>query len=230
MRTIGLFLVAGLVGMIGTPRLQAGGPVGIQVFWQGSQLTREVCAQKAVEAMGVKEKFDFAEVMEDGNARGWNDHAAVVVLTFAHKDGIVMFIAAACQDPAEAERLRKAVYDHLMTGAHDPNVPKVIKTEGAKKKGAAIHYKLEQHGAINLLRFFDPVASIVLEKQGYQIQNPTRGLVFGGMPQGSAAAFLAPGVNAVNAHFGVLAAAETDEECEKVPSTLMAAILKILYD
>src|SRR5262245_6825369 len=176
MRHVGVFLAAvlGLSGSSGS--LYADVPWALH--WGGDvrPLTREACALKAVEAMGVKEKFVFAEVTEDGNARGWNERTAVVVVSFPQVgSGVLVLVYAAGKDDAEAERLRNVVRAHVLDGPYNPDVPQRIGAEESdpKPKGPAIHVHSEKRTVISLLRFFEAAASIVLEKQGYRVGSMT---------------------------------------------------------
>jgi hypothetical protein len=195
------------------------------------QISREACAQLAVEAMGVKEKFAFAEVTPDGNARGWNGQSSVAVLSFPRPSGdtIQFLVIAASKDTAEAERLRNVVRDHVLSAEANADSPKRVGT-GKEPHDFSIDWRAETRNAIGLVRFFDAAACIVLEKQGFKIQNPAPTMVAGTREDHLATAFYAPTSSGISFQFNVLTISTSHARGEGLAADLLSRILKIIYD
>jgi hypothetical protein len=226
-----LVAAAALAGSAACAR--AGGPVALYVGGEVRKMTRAVCARKAVEAMGVREKFPFAEVTADGNARGWNDTNSVLVLSFPTPDAesILILVVAAGKADAETARLRDAVRAHVFDGPHDPNAPKRVAPEGGPPAGAVrLGWKSEERGAINQLRFFEPVAALAFEKRGLGTNVGGKNLVFGAFAGGTTAAFLATTANAVSVRLNVVVATDDEDAGGKLAANLLAAITKMIYE
>ena len=126
------FLLAALAVIGVVPVTLAGGPISLSVGFDSRKMTRQECARKAVEAMGVREKFGFAEVTGDGNAQGWNATSAVRVMSFPMPDSrrIYIVIVAAGHNEAETERVQLAVRAHVFDGPDDPKTPARIPAAG----------------------------------------------------------------------------------------------------
>ena len=105
------FLLAAVVAPAVSAEARADGTLGLSMGYDNRKITREECARKAVEAMAEKHKFPFAEVTEDGNARGWNDKTNVLVMSFPMPDPerVFVVVVAAGMEAAETERVRVAV-------------------------------------------------------------------------------------------------------------------------
>jgi hypothetical protein len=221
----------GLLALLASAPAALAQPVSMHIGGDARRMTREVCARKAVEVLGVKEKFTFAEVTRDGHAWGYNGRAAVLVLSFPHPAGIQILIIAASKDNAEAERLRNVVRAHVFEGAHDPSVPPRV---GKKTKPSAnevtLRWRIQQRPLITPLRFFDAVASIVLEKKSYTLgSSGSKEAVVGASPARVVFAFSASSASAFLRNLGVVTACEAGDD-EPVSEKVLSAITQVIYE
>jgi hypothetical protein len=226
------FLLATLVVIGVAPVTLAGEPISLSVGFDNRKMTREECARKAVEAMGVREKFGFAEVTGDGNAQGWNATSAVRVMSYPMPDDgrIYIVIAAAGHDQAETARVRQAVQAHVFDGPDDPKTPARIPSGGTPPPcPVTLSYKSAERAANTVLRHFSPVAEVVLEKKGYRTQTGTR-LVAGTLPDRSVVTFLAPTASAVLMRLNVVYATPGEEAGDTTAEDLLSRILHVLYE
>ena len=232
MQRFGLVLVGALAFGAFPTAMRAEDPIAVHIGAWAQKTTREICGQKAVEAMGIKEKFLFAQVDEDGNARGYSATAAVVVLSVPHQDGIWVGVVAASRNNAEAGRLRDAIRAHIAEGPHDPKVPKEIGKPDAKKKleVPALAWRVKHRDANALLRFFEAIVCIVFEKQGFGTTTPGKWLVCGSSTDRMAIAFAVPGANALKVHLGVVVAGKEEEDCKQYSQALWKRIVDLLYE
>jgi hypothetical protein len=216
------------------PAARASEPVAMHVGGDVRTMTREVCARKAVEAMGVHEKFPFAEVTADGNARGWNDKTAVLVLALPTpaEDTIMILIVAAGKDNEQAARLRNVIRAHIFDGPLPANGPKRIAPKGVALPPCPVFlcWSTEERSAITLLRFFEAVATLVLEKQGFGTNSGGKDMIFGGFPGRAVVAFLSPLSTGVLARLNVIAATDDEETSRKLAKELLARIVKVIYE
>jgi hypothetical protein len=223
--------MAALLAVAGAAR--ADGPHAMQVGADVRKMTREVCAQKAIEAMGVKEKFTFAEIMPDGNVRGWNDKTSMLVLIAQtpNKENVA-FVVIAAGVADEAARLRDAIRTHIADGPHDPKVPARFAPEGAKvpPSPAPLCWKTQRRAGTNLLRFFDSAATVVLEKRGFTTNTSGKSLVFGGMPDRAVAMFLSPSPSALEVQFHVVAIIQDEDTGNRLAADLLGRIIDVLYE
>jgi hypothetical protein len=227
-----LALTALIAGAAGSAT--AAEPVAMHVGGDVRKMTREVCARKAVEAMGVREKFPFAEVTEDGNARGWNGSTSVLVLSFPTPaaDNIQILVIAAGKDDEEVGRVRNAVRAHIFDGPYDPDAPKRVgPASGAlPPRAVCLCWKSEERSAVGPLRFFEPVASVVLEKQAFTTNIGGKNFVFGVFPGRSVATFVGSAATGVSARLNVVTATGDEDSGNKLATDLLARIVKVIYD
>jgi hypothetical protein len=227
-----LLLAGALANVAATAR--ADGPNALHVGAEVRRMTREVCAQKAVEAMGDKEKFLFAEVSPDGNARGWNEKTAVLVLSMPtpNKESIAYVVIACGSDSAEAERVRNAVRTHIADGPHNPKSPLRYGPEGDKlpPRPVSLSWKGEQRPAVNLARHFEPVALLVLEKRGFGTNSSNKTLVFGGMADRAVAAFMSPTASAQQVQYNVVTVMQDEDTGKALADDLLKQLTNVLYE
>ena len=93
-----------------------------------------------------------------------------------------------------------------------------------------IGWKSEQRSAIQPLRLFEPVATLILEKQGFTTNVGGQNLVFGAFPGRTTAAMLAPADNGISVVFTVLTATEDEESSNDLASDLLSRMVKVFYE
>ena len=227
------FLAAATIAAIVAPAARADGPTALSVGYDNRKMSRESCARKAVEAMGVKEKFAVSEVTDEGNAQGWNAKVAVQVLSFPMPDPerVYIVVIAAGTDGPEAERVQAAVRTHVFDGPDNPDTPKRIVTPQEKlpPRPVTLTYKSEERAITPVLRHFTPGATIALEKKGYQTKAGGMA-VMGFLPDRGMVAFLAPTASAVSARLNVVYATPGEESGEKAAADVLSRIVKLLYE
>jgi hypothetical protein len=220
-----------VIGVV--PVALAGESISLSVGFDNRKMTREECARKAVEAMGVREKLGFAEITDDGNAQGWNATAAVRVMSFPMPDAgrIYVVIIAAGHDQAETARVRLAVQAHVFDGPDDPKTPARIPAAGTPPpRPFTLFYKSEERAALPVLRHFAPVAEVILEKKGYQTMAGSR-LVAGTLqPDRSVVTFLAPTVSTKLIRLNVVYATPGEEAGETTAEDVLGRIVNVLYE
>jgi hypothetical protein len=160
-----------------------------------------------------------------GNVWGRKKDAAVLVLTFASPDGTQVMVFAGGPGP-EAERLRNLLRQRAVSGPADEDAPARFGSDEAG--GLTVRWRFQKRLLTPPLRFFEPVATVVLEKRGYQVGGGTPQVVLGGAPYNAVAAFVAPGSNAYSRHL-VFTFAETAPQAEEVSAGLLREITAFLY-
>jgi hypothetical protein len=199
MRATAFWLLVGLVAFMSGTTAQAQAPYIMHVGGWSQNVSREVCAHKAVAAM-AKEKFIHAEIDAEGNAWGYSDKTVVVVMSFRQPDGINVINFAAGRDNDDAGRLRQIVRTYIQEAACDAKAPRHIGSESDVRGPGVpyLHWHVKNRNLISVLRFFDSGVSILLEKKGLGSNICGKTLVMGGKPDQAVAAFLVPGPNAVS--------------------------------
>lgn len=234
MRRLLPFLATASLVLVIAPEVRAQKPMGLYVGGAPVKLSREVCARKAVEVMGVKEKFLFAEVTPDGHAQGWTEKVTVLVLSFPTPDPerVLVMVVAAGTDQAETIRLRDAIRQHVFDGPDNPKTPARIGPDGSKIPARAItlSWKSEAKPATPILKHFNAVTALTLEKKGFATNTDGTTLVFGARPQSSVAAFLATTDNAQSYRINVVSAVPGNDPAEKLAEDLLSRIVKVLYE
>lgn len=218
-----------LVACCGSAR--ANGPVAMHVGGSPAKMSREACGRKAVAAM-VAEKFPYAEVTDDGNARGWDGRSAVLVCAYPTPDPeqVMVFVLAASGDDAEAARLRNAVRTHVFEGKDDPATPKRVAPSGKVPPApVSICLKTEEKSVTPLVKHMAAAATIVFEKAGMSAKIESPLLVFGGGPSLSAV-FIAPSSSGVAVKFNCVTATAGDKPAEKLAEDVLGKVVKILYE
>lgn len=226
------FLLAALAVIGVGPLTLAEEPISLSVGFGSQKMTREECARKAVEVMGVREKFGFAEVTADGNAQGWNATSAVRVMSFPMPDPgrVYIVVVAAGHNEAETERVKLAVRAHVFDGPDDPKTPARIPAAGTPPpRPVTLSYRSKEWATNPVLRHFTPVAEVVLEKKGYQTKAGPR-LVAGTLPDRSLLTFLAPTVSAALVRLNVVYATPGEEAGETTTEDMLGLIGKVLYE
>jgi hypothetical protein len=199
------------------------------------KMTRQECALKAVEALTTKAKFPFAEVTEDGNARGWNGKMAILVLSFQTPDperiGIMMVGAGAGGDGAEIHRTCLMVKDHICDGPANPKTPaRVIPDDGKVPPAPCMMcWKSEERPTSGVLKFFDPAALICLEKKGYS-GSTGGGITIAGGPGSTMMMFLAPTTNGQTVRLNVVSATPGQDPAVKATEDMLSRLGKLLYE
>lgn len=222
-----------VVAVLTAHAVRADGPITVSVGYDNRKMTREACSRKAVEAMGAKAKFPFAEVTADGNARGWDAKTTVAVLSFPMPDAerVFVMIVAAGGDAKQVERVRDVVKSHVFDGPYNPETPtRVAPPDGhIMPRPCTLCWKSEDRGAVNLLRLYDAAAAITLEKKGFQTHQ-VQGKVLGASPTQGVVAFVAPTASAATARLNVVFATPGEESGEKTAEEILTRITKTLYD
>jgi hypothetical protein len=232
MRAVGIALAAVLAMLAFTESVLAQGNIALHVGGCPAKgASRDLCALKAIQAM-EKEKFLFGVVDSEGAAWGYSDKASLIVLSFAAPDGASCVIIATSSDNAEAMRICGAVRSALCDAAPDPKTPKRFGTLDLKQKAKVPQFgwQVKPRSMVSTLRFFEPGTSIALEKQGMSLQHSEKTLVLSGGQGGAAAAFVAPGANALSANLGVVVASWDDETASRLAKSLERAIVHLLYE
>lgn len=224
---------AALVTLVLSASAPAQGPLHVQYGGGPVKLSGEVAARKAVAGM-VAEKFPFAEITADGNARGWNDKVAVLVVCSRTPDAeqSLALVLAASADAAEAERVRNAVRECIFNGADDPKTPKRVAPDGGKVPAApvSLFFKSEERTATPLLKHFAPVASLSMEKLGMGTKPDGPILVVGHGPSAMCVAAVGPTANALNARFSVVTITHGRKPAEKLADDVLSRVVKVLYE
>jgi hypothetical protein len=230
-----LGLIAGLllatsVAQAQQPSPAAGGSTSVGTNFK--KMTREACALLALEAMGVKEKFIRAETTPDGNAYGYSENVAVVVISTPFRDGVHFTVVAAGRDNAETERLRIDIQKLIFESQADPPTVKQVKAENPDRKSTApiLRWGSEQRGTSNIVRHFVPAASIAMEKHGLAtVTAPNVPLCIGGGSRSGAVAFVHPGPNDIGMRIYTVGVGE-EPEAERLQRTIRQEVIKILFE
>jgi hypothetical protein len=191
LKNIGTVLVAIFIAQsVPVGGHETGQPLAMHWGSDWRKMTREVCATKAVEAMGNKENFITAEINNEGDVFGVTEHAACVVYTVPIRGGVEIYVVVAGRDSKEVERLRNAIRAHVFDGPYDPKVPRKIVSKDAKRRSAAPALHLGGDTR-NLSRAdFDTAAKLSMERQGMNTAvNPKTFTVSGARANGEAVAF-----------------------------------------
>jgi hypothetical protein len=229
-RHVRLFLALIMSGVAGVAQAQGPYPFHVGVWPQ--KTSRETVAHKAVAAM-AKEKFFFACIDKDGNAWGFDAKTAVVVLSFQFvDDGLHAIVFAAGKEDNEAGRLRNAIRSYVAEAPYDKSAPKQL-GKAAVKRSPDVPYlgwHVVNRNETRLLRYYDSVASLVLEKRGLPAQVPGKGLVLACIPEQSVACFAIPGPNAISGNLGVISASGSSDAAQGSARKIGKEIVKLLYD
>jgi hypothetical protein len=206
-------------------------PFGLNVQGWTQKITRESCAKRAIAAM-AKEKFLRVEVDADGNVSGFSETTAVVVLPFRHLDGTHILVACGGRDNDEANRLRDAIRKHIAEGSDQADTPRAIGAPDTKRGRDVpfLCWTTEDRPVINLLRFFEPTACVLLEKQGMASNISNKGLVFGVKNDQGTAAFLALGPNAISIKVGAITLAPNEQTARDFSRMMVRDLVKFLYE
>jgi hypothetical protein len=200
-------------------------------FYKGS---RQAAGRLAVEALGVKEKFPFAEVTPDGNVRGWNERSSALVLTFPTPDPDRTHVLAITTSDStdETARLGVAVIGHITSGTDDPKAPTRIAPKDGKLpvRPATLTWKGEDRPATPALRHFGNAAAIAMEKKGFGTKPTSSPLVFGATKEKAVMAFLASTSNGQAYGIHVVTACFGEETADKLTADLLSQIVKILFE
>jgi hypothetical protein len=210
-------------------------PGAVHIGTAFRKASREACALLAVEAMGVKEKFIQAEVMADGNAYGWSETAGVLVVVTPFRDGAHFTVIAVSQNGGEAERLRNAVRDHILTGPAEPDVARQIKADDPMRKTSApaLRWNLEARGMCGPLKHFVPAVFIAVEKHGLASSDGgIKGMPvgFGGGADRMVIAFLHPGPNEISVQMSVVGICNDAAEADRLQRMVRQELVKILFE
>jgi hypothetical protein len=214
------------------PAARADGPIPMHAGGEIRKMSREACAQKAL-AILEQEHFAFAEVTADGNVRGWDAKTAVEVHAFALPlpDQVLVMVVAASRDNAEAERIRNVVRAHVLDGPESPKNRQKVGPDGdPPPPPVALAWRMEERSALPLLRFFEQVTCLVLEKQGFGTNVAGKNLVFAGQEGTTVAAFLTPAPRGVAAVFNVVTATATGDTSERLAQDLLRRLVKTVYE
>jgi len=179
-------------------------------------------------------KFLFAEVDAGGNVRGWNERTAVMLVIWPGPDCVHFLVMATSRDNAEAERVRNGVRTFLEQAPTNPKAPARIGSVDSFPKGKipVIHSRNEQRGAVPTLQFFEPGASIALQKQGLSLwgHNENKWMVAGRGQGGLVATFIGPVSNALSVHFGVIAISWDEAISSRLTDAVWREVVKVLFE
>jgi hypothetical protein len=93
-----------------------------------------------------------------------------------------------------------------------------------------LHWRIEQRPLISPLRFFDAVASIVLEKKSYTLgSSGSKQAVLAASPTRVVFAFSASSASAFLRNLGVVTGCEVGDD-EPVSDTVLSAIPQVIYE
>lgn len=205
----------------------------ISVSYGGGQVkaTQAACARKAVGAM-TAEKFARAGVTEDGHALGWTDSTTVLVMTVPQQDdNVAAIVLAAGRDQKEAERLRHAVLNYLGGKPDVEGAPAKVVSKVEGTKAPSVRWLTRSRDAVATVKYFVPVASLHLEKRGYNVfSEPGKTVVLGADGQRAAVTFAAPGTSALKIQFAFAAFGSDDEACERMCKPFSEAVFQTLFD
>jgi hypothetical protein len=207
--------------------------IGMHMGGEARKMTRPECARRAVAAMG-KEGFAFAEVGEDGNARGWNAKTSVRVLTFdlPAGDTVLFLVVTASKDNAEAERLRTALRARICDDAADTDAPQRVAPEKDPPPAEPVFLacKQEERSLIPQLRLFEPVATLVVEKRGFGTNPGGRNTIFGGCPGTAVVTFVTPSSKGVSARLNTVVATFDANTSASLARKLLDDLVRMFYE
>lgn len=233
MRLFGLSLVALATFALGSAKAHDAKDIAIEFggFVHLRGLTCAECGRKAVQAMS-KDKFLFAEVDAKGNARGWNEKAAVMVLIWPGPDCVEYLAIVASRDKAEAVRIREVIRTYLEQAPTDPKAPTRIGSVDSFPKGKlpVIHSRNEQRAVVPTLQFFQQGASIALLKQGLNLSYTQKVFVSGSDPTRFAGAFIGRAKSGLSTHFGVIAISWEEGIASSLTDTVWREVVKVLFE
>ena len=205
----------------------SGSPIAMHVGGGWRKMSREACAIKAVEAMGIQEHFIQAEVDDAGDAWGMNENATVLVKSVCQGDGVYIYVVAASEDSKQAERLRNAVRQHVFDGPYRANVPKRIRTSDANRRAVAPAMQWGGEERSSSLGIFGNVAEDALKRYALQVTKDGTELILGSSPSSAAVAFYVKGAAENSGYIGVVAASGTCQDatrlCNSIRSTIFHA-------
>jgi hypothetical protein len=196
------------------------------------KMTREDCARKAVEAMAKNAKFPFAEITEDGNARGWNAKYGMLVISFPTPDPESIYVEVITSGwGSESEHTSDLVRNHICNGPIDSKSAIRVVPEDGKVPPApwTICWKSEVRPSTGLLRHFESAAAICLEKKGYNTKCEG-GMALGGSSGMMVVAFKTTTSSAQSTRLVVAYAAPGPDTPEKANADLLSQIMKILFE
>jgi hypothetical protein len=184
------------------------------------KMTREVCATKAVEAMGLKQNFISAEINSEGDVFGVTENAACVVYSVPLRDGVEIYVVAAGKDSKEVERLRNAIRAHVFDGPYNPKVPRKIVTKDRKRRSAAPALHLGGDTRDLSRADFATAAKLSAQRQGMSPAVDTKtSTVSGARPDAEAVAFYLP-LRPNRGYISVVAASYTSRTAEYLRNTI----------
>jgi hypothetical protein len=215
-------LTALTVFMLGMIAADSGAGEPLAMHWGSDwrKMSRQVCATKAVDAMGNKENFIAAEINSDGDVFGYTENAAAAVYTVPLRDGVEIYVVVAGQDTKEVERLRNAIRAHVFEGPYNGKVPAKIVTKNAKRKSAAPALQLGGDTRALTRADFSLCATTSMQRQGMlAAAQGAAGTVAGAKTGAEAAAFYLetkPGTG----YISVIAASYNAHEAEHLRNTI----------
>ena len=228
-------LLALLLLFVTAPCSFAQAPFTIHTGLGFAKATREECALTAVHLLGAEEDFIHVEVMPDGNAYGWNESMAVLVVTNRYRDGVRFCVTTVSRDNTASERVRNLVRDQLASSTPLRGSARTYDAADEARESTAItlQWATVSRTASPILKYFVPAAFIAAEKQALHASNGGLANVpaaFGADANRTVFALLLPGPNEIGAQLCVIAAAEDRDEAERLKSVIMTDVLKILFE
>jgi hypothetical protein len=126
------------------------------------------CLDRAVAAMGRKEKFLLAE-KRNGAAFGYTETTAAVVYAVFARNQTDIYVVAMGSDDKEVQRIRSALVSHVCDGPDPGEVPARIVTKTANRKTHAPALRVGGGSRpLDALHFID-AAVAALQRQGLRI-------------------------------------------------------------
>lgn len=195
---------------------ERGGGQPLAMHWGSDwrKMTRKVCATKAVEAMGIKEKFIAAEINSEGDVFGYTENASAVVYTVPLRDGVEIYVVVAGRDTKEAERLRNAIRTHVFDGPYNSKVPAKIVTKDTKRKSAAPLIHLGGDARPLTRSEFSLAASTSMQRQGMQTSVQQQGAIVAGTKASAEAAAFYLETKPGTGYISLVAASYNSHEAE----------------
>jgi hypothetical protein len=173
---------------VARPAGAAGRPLAMHWGAGRRKMTQAECAARAVQAMGVKEKFIAAASDGRGSVFGHTENAAAVVFALPRRRGVQVYVVVAGKDSREVERLRDSIRRHVVDGPSSARVPAKIVNRNAKRgrPWPALHLGW---GLRRLSRAeFATAATLSMQRQRLQVADRAKGSTVAGSRAGARAA------------------------------------------
>jgi hypothetical protein len=198
--------------------------------------SRQAGGHLAVQALAAVEKFPFAEIMADGNVRGWDEknEALVLFLSTPEPDRFQVIALTTSKTPEEASRLGVAIVTHLATAKEDPKNPDRIAPKDGKlpARPTTLTWKSEERASTPIIRFFNTAAAIAMEKKGFgtQYDDKRAPVVFGATQERQMVAFLGRTAKSQTMGIHVVTATLGEDTSDKLATDVLSKIVNTLFE